>query len=123
MVPNRVPGPLATRGKLVWGNSIKAFAMMLVHRAGEAVFASGLSILLFATLSAAAHAAPPTKRSAAASCDRAQFRVVLDVGHTAQSPGAASARGVDEFDFNLRLAKEINRKLLDMGFTRTVLLV
>jgi N-acetylmuramoyl-L-alanine amidase len=97
--------------------------MMLVHRAGEALLATGLSILLLTTWTAAADAAAPGKRSAAASCDRAQFRVVVDVGHTAQSPGAASARGVDEFDFNLRLAKEINRKLLDMGFTRTVLLV
>jgi N-acetylmuramoyl-L-alanine amidase len=97
--------------------------MMLVHRAGEALLATGLSILLVTTWTAAADAAAPAKRSAAASCDRAQFRVVVDVGHTAQSPGAASARGVDEFDFNLRLAKEINRKLLDMGFARTVLLV
>ncbi|HEY8274574.1 MAG TPA: N-acetylmuramoyl-L-alanine amidase, partial [Pseudolabrys sp.] len=40
----------------------------------------------------------PTK-SDAASCVRPGFRVVLDVGHTAKSPGAKSARGVDEYDF------------------------
>ena len=39
------------------------------------------------------------------------------------SPGAVSARGADEYDFNLRLAKAVDRKLVDMGFTRTVLLV
>ena len=48
---------------------------------------------------------------------------MLDVGHTAQSPGAKSARGADEFDFNLRLAKLIDQALLDAGFAKTVLMV
>ncbi len=61
--------------------------------------------------------------SPASSCARADFRVVLDVGHTAESPGAKSARGVDEYVFNLRLAKRINQTLLDAGFTKTVLMV
>ena len=56
-------------------------------------------------------------------CDRAAFRVVVDVGHTAQSPGAPSARGFWEYDFNLRLATVIDQKLLRAGFGRTVLLV
>jgi len=56
-------------------------------------------------------------------CNRAQFRLVLDVGHTAEVPGAMSARGVPEYAFNLRLAKEIKQKLLDAGFARTVMLV
>jgi len=34
-----------------------------------------------------------TPKSDGASCARANFRVVLDVGHTADSPGAMSARG------------------------------
>jgi N-acetylmuramoyl-L-alanine amidase len=58
-----------------------------------------------------------------ATCNRAAFRVVVDVGHTAQVPGAKSARGFHEFDFNLRLAKLVERQLLDAGFARTVLLV
>jgi N-acetylmuramoyl-L-alanine amidase len=37
-------------------------------------------------------------------CARATFRAVIDVGHTAESPGATSARGVPEFSFNLDLA-------------------
>jgi N-acetylmuramoyl-L-alanine amidase len=57
------------------------------------------------------------------SCARLNFRVVLDVGHTAKSPGAKSARGADEFDFNLRLAKRIDQALLEAGFTKTVLMV
>ena len=70
---------------------------------------------------------PATAQSVAAvpvsACDRPAFRVVVDVGHTAQVPGAFSARGVPEFDFNLRLAKEVERALLDAGFARTALLV
>jgi N-acetylmuramoyl-L-alanine amidase len=58
-----------------------------------------------------------------AKCDRAQFRVILDVGHTADAPGATSARNVPEYDFNLRLAKEIDQSLIDGGFIKTVLLV
>ena len=65
----------------------------------------------------------PVKSEAAASCARPDFRVVLDVDHTSKSPGARSARGVDEFDFNLRLAKRIDQALLDAGFAKTVLMV
>jgi N-acetylmuramoyl-L-alanine amidase len=56
-------------------------------------------------------------------CDRGAFRVVVDVGHTAETPGATSARGISEYEFNLRLGKTIERKLLDSGFSRTVLLI
>jgi N-acetylmuramoyl-L-alanine amidase len=56
-------------------------------------------------------------------CDRAQFRVILDVGHTVQVPGAMSARGVPEYEFNLKLAQRIGRDLLDAGFAKTVVLV
>src|SRR5438445_3114092 len=62
-------------------------------------------------------------KAAGPTCDRAAFRLVLDVGHTAQVPGAKSARGLHEFDFNLRLAKLIEKDLLDAGFAKTVLLV
>ena len=37
-------------------------------------------------------------------CNRDAFRVIVDVGHTAEAPGAKSARGVYEYEFNLRLA-------------------
>jgi N-acetylmuramoyl-L-alanine amidase len=59
----------------------------------------------------------------ASTCDRAAFRVVLDVGHTAEVPGAISARGVSEYEFNLRLAKLIEQKLIETGFAKTILLV
>jgi N-acetylmuramoyl-L-alanine amidase len=63
------------------------------------------------------------KKSQTPVCDRAAFRVVVDVGHTADSPGAKSARGFGEFDFNLGLAMAIEQTLLEAGFNRTVLLI
>ena len=63
------------------------------------------------------------KSSHGTTCDRATFRLVVDVGHTAEAPGAMSARGVPEFAFNLRLATLVERQLIDAGFGRTILLV
>jgi N-acetylmuramoyl-L-alanine amidase len=56
-------------------------------------------------------------------CDRSKFRIVLDVGHTAASEGATSARNVAEFVFNLRLARRVEEKLKSEGFAETRLLV
>jgi N-acetylmuramoyl-L-alanine amidase len=56
-------------------------------------------------------------------CPRSTFRVVVDVGHTVDVPGAMSARGIAEYAFNLQLARDINRGLLDAGFQQTVLLI
>ncbi|MBR1205021.1 MULTISPECIES: N-acetylmuramoyl-L-alanine amidase [unclassified Bradyrhizobium] len=58
-----------------------------------------------------------------AKCDRSRFRVVVDVGHTVQAPGALSARNVTEYNFNLRLSQEIQRRLASDGFAGSVLLV
>jgi N-acetylmuramoyl-L-alanine amidase len=69
---------------------------------------------------------PPKRRTSkpvALKCDPSKFRIVLDVGHTAEAPGAMSARNVPEFDFNLRLAKRIEEKLKSEGFVETSLLV
>jgi N-acetylmuramoyl-L-alanine amidase len=65
----------------------------------------------------------PAVRPVATSCDPSKFRIVLDVGHTARSEGASSARNVPEFDFNLRLAKGIEEQLKAAGFAETRLLV
>ena len=58
-----------------------------------------------------------------ATCDPSKFRIVLDVGHTAQSEGATSARNVAEFLFKLRLARRIEEKLKAEGFAGTKLLL
>jgi N-acetylmuramoyl-L-alanine amidase len=58
-----------------------------------------------------------------AACVPAKFRIVLDVGHTAESEGAISARNIAEFVFNLHLAQRIAEKLKGEGFLQTRLLV
>ena len=62
-------------------------------------------------------------KPAPSTCDPAKFRIVLDVGHTAELEGALSARNVPEFSFNLRLARRIEEKLKAEGFAETRLIV
>jgi N-acetylmuramoyl-L-alanine amidase len=79
------------------------------------------------------HAAAPRHRVAAGAstpsaskpvtCDPQKFRIALDVGHTAKSEGAISARNIAEFVYNLRLAQRIEEKLKAEGFAGTRLLV
>jgi N-acetylmuramoyl-L-alanine amidase len=57
-----------------------------------------------------------------AGCDPLKFRIVLDVGHTAESEGAISARNIPEFAFNLHLAQRIEEKL-KAAFPETKLIV
>jgi N-acetylmuramoyl-L-alanine amidase len=66
---------------------------------------------------------PAALKPVATRCDPSKFRIVLDVGHTAESEGAISARNVSEFVFNLRLAKRIEQKLKAEGFAETRLLL
>jgi N-acetylmuramoyl-L-alanine amidase len=66
---------------------------------------------------------PSALNPAATTCDPSKFRIVLDVGHTAESEGATSARNVAEFVFNLRLAQRIEEKLKAEGFPETRLLL
>jgi N-acetylmuramoyl-L-alanine amidase len=67
--------------------------------------------------------APSAATAKASACDRHAFRAVIDVGHTLKVGGATSARGVYEYEFNLRLAKEVANKLTSAGFDKTVLLI
>jgi N-acetylmuramoyl-L-alanine amidase len=86
-------------------------------------------ILPLSALSQTAQMANAQKQAAAAApapppaCNRATFRPIIDVGHTLEAPGALSARGATEYDFNLNVAKAIEQKLTAAGFSRTVLLV
>src|SRR5271166_6569799 len=66
---------------------------------------------------------PSADKPKASACDRHAFRAVIDVGHTLKVGGATSARGVYEYEFNLRLAKQIANKLTSAGFDKTVLLI
>jgi N-acetylmuramoyl-L-alanine amidase len=66
---------------------------------------------------------PSALKPVATACDPQKFRIVLDVGHTAESEGAISARNVAEFVFNRRLAQRIEEKLKAEGFVQTRLLL
>ena len=70
-----------------------------------------------------AAAKPSVSKAVATTCEPSKFRIVLDVGHTAQSEGAISARNVSEFVYNLRLTQRIEEKLKAEGFTETKLLL
>jgi len=41
--------------------------------------------------------------------------IAVDVGHYLKQPGATSARGVPEFEYNLQLAREIDARLRQAG--------
>lgn len=56
-------------------------------------------------------------------CARSEFRIVLDVGHTPEVPGARSARGVPEYEFNIELGRRMEKALVDAGYRKTVLLL
>jgi N-acetylmuramoyl-L-alanine amidase len=98
---------------------------MIYRRQRATLSIVALSLALCAGLRPAwaEEAATAAKTSDAEKCDRAQFRVVVDVGHTAEAYGAKSARNQREYDFNFELAWEIEHGLKEDGFTRTVLLV
>src|SRR5258708_3311260 len=49
----------------------------------------------------------PASKPVVTMCDPSKFRIVLDVGHTAESDGATSARNVAAFVSTRRLAQRI----------------
>lgn len=65
--------------------------------------------LLIAALPGSGFAQPPA-------CDPAGLRVALDIGHSLAGPGATSARGAPEFDYNRRLALTVAAALARAGF-------
>jgi N-acetylmuramoyl-L-alanine amidase len=76
---------------------------------------------------------PPTNQEAGSqpakavtipsTCNSADFRVTIDVGHTVKNYGAMSARNKPEFAFNLRLANELLAKLQGAGFVKAEVVV
>ena len=111
--------------------SLFAFALPLVHgaawgetpAAGTPAAGTPAAGTPAAETPAAQKPAPSADKPKASACDRHAFRAVIDVGHTLTVGGATSARGVYEYEFNLRLAKAVAHKLTDAGFDRTVLMI
>lgn len=57
-----------------------------------------------------------------ADCRPASLVVAIDAGHGPKSPGAASASGVAEYRFNIRLAEQVRDALIAAGFARAMLI-
>ena len=49
--------------------------------------------------------------------------VILDVGHTDRDSGQISARGVKEYDLNMRLAQRVLEQLVNTGFVSSQMIV
>jgi N-acetylmuramoyl-L-alanine amidase len=98
-----------------------------MHRIGRkvaasAAIASGLAIGFYVGM-AVDVAAEITARQQGVTCKPERFKIALDVGHTVENQGATSARGVKEYVFNLRLAKDMEKALKDAGFSQTHLFI
>src|SRR5262245_58217906 len=107
------------------GRSKKGDVMKSPRRLGTVTLVI-LSILLLAGAlhSTSAETADPSPAPPGSDrCNRASFRVIVDVGHTVQQYGTLSARGATEYRFNLRLANQIEQRLTDAGFAKTVELI
>jgi N-acetylmuramoyl-L-alanine amidase len=88
-----------------------------------AVLLAVLAVLPVGASPKAEDQAPSAPAAADTTCPRAAFRVVVDVGHTLDVPGALSARGMPEYAFNLQLGKDIKQALNDAGLDKTLLLI
>jgi len=58
---------------------------------------------------------------ARAGCSPRDFVIALDAGHGPKIPGATSATGVAEYDYNLQLAGRVKDALAAAGFSRAFL--
>jgi len=103
----------------------KARDMMNPRHAGTVLLGALVALLVAAAARPAwsEEQAPAAAAPAHSNCQPSAFRVVVDVGHTLDVPGALSARGVPEYAFNLQLAQQIKQTLVDAGFAKTVLLI
>jgi N-acetylmuramoyl-L-alanine amidase len=95
-----------------------------MRKRSTAGIAAIVALALFSAAVSAVFGEEPASRPVQhPACQRSAFRVVVDVGHTEEVPGALSARGVPEYTFNLALADAITQTLVESGFTRTVRLI
>jgi N-acetylmuramoyl-L-alanine amidase len=96
---------------------------MMAPRPARAALLAALAMALGAGQGPARGEDAAAAKPKPASCQPANFRVVLDVGHTVAVPGAISAHGVPEYQFNLQLATAAKAALVAAGFDKTVLLI
>jgi N-acetylmuramoyl-L-alanine amidase len=66
---------------------------------------------------------PPAIGATCTSKQNKDIVIVVDVGHTPTDPGATSARGITEYNFNLDLARRVKTDLVAAGFRSTYLML
>jgi N-acetylmuramoyl-L-alanine amidase len=110
----------ATDGKLIRKKYKSAMNKFRRTSLVLAILTAAIFVLSGPTAHSAEDQPPATKATA---CQAPAFRVVVDVGHTVDVPGADSARGVPEYAFNLQLADVVKQALVASGFTKTVRLI
>ena len=96
---------------------------MIVSRHAARAVCALVAMALLAAGAPVARGEEPAPVAKPDNCQRAKFRVVIDVGHTVDVPGAISARGVPEYAFNLQLANQVKQALVDAGFAEATLLI
>src|SRR5262245_38187486 len=113
---------LDLRATLSWRAHDAGGLMQAMRGAASAAIVKGLlmGFLMSEPTSAAAEAQADRMDI---TCKPERFKVALDVGHTVENQGATSARGVKEYVFNLRLAKDMEKVLKDAGFSQTHLFI
>lgn len=55
-------------------------------------------------------------------CDKENFTVFIDIGHSRRNSGAMSARGTGEYDFNKTIAELLLSTLQENGFSNAVII-
>lgn len=83
---------------------------------GRRLSAIGPLTVLVLVWANAIGAAEPSARPTPTTCEAARFTVAIDTGHTPERPGATSATGQPEFQFNAVLAGEALAALRRAGF-------
>jgi N-acetylmuramoyl-L-alanine amidase len=78
-----------------------------------------LPVIIVATCLAGPALAQDRPATADDTCRRASFKVLIDVGHTPEDPGAISAHGNPEYSYNLSLAGSAMEHLVEAGFRQT----
>jgi N-acetylmuramoyl-L-alanine amidase len=111
------------RRQLMPGPRITSVVMSKLQRIAGSCLGVFLALLAGGAADQARSQEPAAPAVKPAGCERSAFRVVVDVGHTADIPGALSARGVPEYAFNLQLADAIKQALVDAGFDKTLRLI
>lgn len=55
-------------------------------------------------------------------CDRDNFTIAIDIGHTKDNSGAISSRGIPEFYFNQNIVQLLFREFSQYGFKKTFII-